>query len=78
MSAFSLSLTQHGSSSRLQHPGYNPSASAFSLSVSTTILDLTILEFNLWTTNLRKKSNFIKFKILERYIKLETRNYIID
>jgi hypothetical protein len=29
-------------------------------------------------TNLRKQSNFIWFKILERYIKLENINYIID
>jgi hypothetical protein len=26
----------------------------------------------------KKKSNFIQFKILERYIKFENRNYIID
>jgi hypothetical protein len=74
----SLSLTHYGSSSRLQLLGYSPSISAFSLPVSTTIPDLTILEFNSWTTNLRKKSNFIRFKILERYKKLENRNYIID
>jgi hypothetical protein len=72
-SAFSLPLTHYGSSSRLQLPGYNPSASTFSLPVSTTIS-----EFNSWTTNLRKQSNFIRFKILEWYIKLENRNYIID
>jgi hypothetical protein len=59
--------------------GYNfqPTVtSAFSLPVSNTISDLTILEFNSWTTNLRKQSNFIRFKILEPYIKLENRNYI--
>jgi hypothetical protein len=77
-SAFSLPLTHYGSSNRLHLPGYTPSASAFSLQVSTTIPDLTILEFNLCPTNLRKQSNFIRFKILERYIKLENRNYIID
>jgi hypothetical protein len=53
--------------------GYNPLALAFSLPVSTTIS-----EFNSWITNLRKQSNFIRFKILECYIKLENRNYIID
>jgi hypothetical protein len=77
-SAFSLPLTHQRSSSRLQHPGYSPSASAFSLPVITTIPDLTISEFNSWRTNLRKQYNFIRFKILERYIKLENRNYIID
>jgi hypothetical protein len=59
-SAFSLPLAHYGSNSRLQLPDYSPSASAFSLPVSTTIL-----EFNSWTTNLRKQSNFIRFKILE-------------
>jgi hypothetical protein len=67
-----------GSSNRLQFSGYRLSASAFSLTVSTIILDLIISEFNLWTTNLRKQSNFIRFKILELYKKLENRNYIID
>jgi hypothetical protein len=75
---FSLPLIHQCSSNRLQHPGYILSVSVFSLSVSTTIPDLTILEFNSWTTNLRKQSNFIRFKILEQYIKLENRNYIID
>jgi hypothetical protein len=58
-SAFSLLLAHYYFSSRLQLSGYSPSASAFSLPVSTTILDLTISEFNLWTTNLRKQYNFI-------------------
>jgi hypothetical protein len=55
MLAFSLSLTLQRSSSRLQHPGYSPSASAFSLRVSITIPDLTILEFIFCTTKLRKQ-----------------------
>jgi hypothetical protein len=42
VSFFSLS---HPLAFQLQHPGYNPSASAFSLPFSTTISDLTILEF---------------------------------
>jgi hypothetical protein len=42
-----------------------------SLPVNIIISDLTILEFNSWTMNLRKKSNFIQFKIMERYIKLK-------
>jgi hypothetical protein len=78
MPAFSLSLAHQHSSSRLQHPDYSPLASALSFIVSTTILDLTISKFNSWTTNLRKQYNFIRFKILERYIKLKNRNYIID
>jgi hypothetical protein len=49
MLVFSLTLVHYGSSSRLQLSGYSLSASAFSLSVSTTIL-----EFNSWTTNLKK------------------------
>jgi hypothetical protein len=77
-SAFFLYLIHYGSSNRLQFSGYRLSASAFSLTVSTIILDLIISEFNLWTTNLRKQSNFIRFKILELYKKLENRNYIID
>jgi hypothetical protein len=52
--------------------------SAFSLPISTTIPDLTISEFILWTMNLRKHTNFIRLQILKRYIKLENRNYIID
>jgi hypothetical protein len=35
-------------------------------------------EFNLWIMNFKKQYKFIQFKILERYIKLENRNYIID
>jgi hypothetical protein len=58
-SAFSLLLAHYYFSSRLQLSGYSSSASAFSLPVSTTISDLTISEFNLWTTNLRKQYNFI-------------------
>jgi hypothetical protein len=55
-SAFYLPLThQHSSSSRLQYSDYSRSASTFSLSVSTTIPDLTILEFIFWTTKLRKQ-----------------------
>jgi hypothetical protein len=34
----------------------------FSLIVNTTILDLTISEFILWTMNLRKYTNFIRLK----------------
>jgi hypothetical protein len=49
--AFSPPLTQHGSNSRLQHPGYSPLVSTFSLSISITIPKLTILEFILRTTN---------------------------
>jgi hypothetical protein len=52
--------------------------SAFSLPISIIILDLTISKFISWTTNLRKHTNFIRFQILKRYIKLENRNYIID
>jgi hypothetical protein len=52
--------------------------SAFSLSVSSTILDLTISEFISWATNLRKHNNFIRLQILKRYIEHENRNYIID
>jgi hypothetical protein len=55
MSAFSLSLAHQRSSSRLQHSSYNPSASAFSFPVSTTIPNLTILEFIFWTIKLRKQ-----------------------
>jgi hypothetical protein len=55
MLAFSLLLAHQLSSSRLQHPCYIPSASAFSLPVSTTISDLTFLEFIFWTTKLRKQ-----------------------
>jgi hypothetical protein len=51
---------------------------AFSLSVSTTISDVTILEFIFWTMNLIKHTNFIRLHILKRYIELENRNYIID
>jgi hypothetical protein len=58
--------------------GYSLLASAFSLSVSTIIPDLIISKFNSWITNLRKQSNFVRFKILERYIKLKNRNYIIN
>jgi cation transporter-like permease len=54
-SAFSLSLVHYGFSSRLQHLGYSPSASVFSLPVNTTISDLIILEFIFWTTKLRKQ-----------------------
>jgi hypothetical protein len=39
--------------------------SAFYLSVSTTITDLTISEFILWTTNLIKYTNFIQLQILK-------------
>jgi hypothetical protein len=39
--------------------------SAFSFPVSNTILDLTISEFILWTTNLRKYTNFIRLQILK-------------
>jgi hypothetical protein len=46
ISAFSPPLIYHGSSSRLQHSSYSPSVSVFSLSVSTTLSDLTISEFN--------------------------------
>jgi hypothetical protein len=53
-SDFFLHAVHYGSSSRLQLPGYNSSASSFSLSVSITILNLIISEFNSWTTNLRK------------------------
>jgi hypothetical protein len=38
-------LAHQRSSSRLQHSGYSPSASAFSLLIITTIPDFTILEF---------------------------------
>jgi hypothetical protein len=54
-SVFSPPLVQHNSTSRLQHPGYNPSASTISLLVSTTITDLTISEFIWRTMNLRKQ-----------------------
>jgi hypothetical protein len=54
-SAFSLPLTHYGSSSRVQLSGYSPLALAFSLPVSTTILDLTISKFISRTTNLRKQ-----------------------
>jgi hypothetical protein len=50
-----LPLAHQRSSSRLHHPAYSPSASAFSLLVSTTIPDLTILEFMFWTTKFRKQ-----------------------
>jgi hypothetical protein len=39
--------------------------SAFSPPISSTISDLTILEFILWTTNLRKHTNFIRLQILK-------------
>jgi hypothetical protein len=55
MSDFSPPLTYHGSSSRLHLSGYSTLVSAFSLSVSTTIPDLTISEFISWTMNLRKQ-----------------------
>jgi hypothetical protein len=54
-SAFSLPLAHYSSNIRLQHLGYSPLASAFSLLISTTIPDLTILEFIFWTTKLRKQ-----------------------
>jgi hypothetical protein len=54
-SAFSLFIVMHGSSSMLQHPGYSRSVSVFSLTVNTTISDLTISEFISRTTNLRKQ-----------------------
>jgi hypothetical protein len=54
-SAFSLPLNHYGSSSRLQLLGYSSSISVFSLSVSTTIPDLTISEFISQTMNLRKQ-----------------------
>jgi hypothetical protein len=44
-SVFSIPLAHQRYSSMLQHPGYSPSVSAFSLTVSTTILDLIIFEF---------------------------------
>jgi hypothetical protein len=44
-SVFFFPLAHQRSSSRLQYSGYIPSVSVFSLSVSTTIPDLTILEF---------------------------------
>jgi hypothetical protein len=47
-SALSLPLTHQRSSSKLQHSGYSPSTSAFSLLISTTIPDFTILEFIFW------------------------------
>jgi hypothetical protein len=47
-------LAHQRSSSSLQHLGYSPSASAFSLLIITTIPDFTILEFIVWTTKLRK------------------------
>jgi hypothetical protein len=53
-SSFSLFLAYYGSSSMLQYLVYNSSILTFSVSVSTTILDLTILEFIFWTTKLRK------------------------
>ncbi len=62
-SAFSLPLAHYGSSSRLQLPSCSPSASAFSLLISTTIPDLTISEFILRITNLRKKCRRVKKRV---------------
>jgi hypothetical protein len=50
-SAFSLPLTHQRSSNRLQHPGYSPSVSAFSLTINTIIPDFIILEFIFWQQN---------------------------
>jgi hypothetical protein len=79
MLVFSLPLAQDGCSSNLQHLVTSALATlAFSLSVSTTISDVTISEFIFWTMNLIKHTNFIRLHILKRYIELENRNYIID
>jgi hypothetical protein len=45
MSAFCLPLAHLRCSSRLRHPGYSSSASAFSLPIDTIISDFTILKF---------------------------------
>jgi hypothetical protein len=73
--AVSQSLPQHISFLSLSlSPTSAPAASyniqpiatsAFSLPVSTIISDLTISEFILWTTNLRKHTNFIQLQILK-------------
>jgi hypothetical protein len=63
-SAFSLSLSP--TSAPAASYNIQPIAtSAFSLPVSTIISDLTISEFILWTTNLRKHTNFIQLQILK-------------
>jgi hypothetical protein len=63
-SAFYLPLDHQRSNSSLQHSALQSYQS--SLSVSTTILHLTILEFIFWTIKIRKQL-YKKIKI--RYIK---------
>jgi hypothetical protein len=58
MSAFSLPLVHHDSNNRLQHPAHihiSIRHIRLSIAVSTTIPDLTILEFIFWTIKLRKQ-----------------------
>jgi hypothetical protein len=45
--------------------------SNFFLTVSTTISDLTISEFILWTINLRKHTNFIQLQFLNDTLNLK-------
>jgi hypothetical protein len=54
--------------------GYSPSASVFSLSVSTSIPDLTISEFISWTTNLKKNklNNIIIKNTIHTNLKYDT------
>jgi hypothetical protein len=55
-SVFSLPFDYQRSSSNLHQPTtFSPQSHQHSLSVSTTIPDLTILEFISWTANLRKQ-----------------------